>query len=112
MSSVLRLAVLFILLGQGAVAAAADLDAGKAIAATCVACHGPAGISPNDLWPNLAGQKESYMIKQINAFKDGSRIEPLMVPMVAPLSKRDIKDVAAYFASLKPGEQALADTSN
>ena len=37
--------------------AAGDAAAGKSKAATCGACHGANGISPNDLWPNLAGQK-------------------------------------------------------
>ena len=36
---------------------AGDIAAGKANAITCMACHGAAGISPNDIWPNLAGQK-------------------------------------------------------
>ena len=59
------------------------------------------GISPNDQWPNLAGQKEGYLLKQIKAFRDGERIDPMMAPMVKPLSDTDVENLAAYFSSLK-----------
>ncbi len=78
---------------------AADIDAGKAKSVTCVACHGPAGVSTNPLWPNLAGQHEAYLAKQIKAFKDGVRKDPLMTPMVAGLSDKDIANLAAYYAA-------------
>ncbi len=66
-----------------------------------MACHGAAGISPNDLWPNLAGQKEGYLLKQIKAFRDGDRIDAMMAPMVKPLTDADVENLAAYFSSLK-----------
>jgi cytochrome c553 len=81
-------------------ASAADIEAGKAKAATCAACHGPAGISAVGMWPNLAGQKEEYLAKQIKAFRDGTRSDPSMSPMAAPLSDADIANLAAYFSSL------------
>ena len=80
---------------------AGDIDAGKAKSAVCAACHGPAGISPADIWPNLAGQKEAYLAKQIKAFRDGERIDLTMAPMVANLSDEDIADLAAYYSSLE-----------
>ncbi len=80
--------------------AAGDAAAGKSKSAVCAACHGAAGISANDLWPNLAGQKPGYLAKQMKAFKDGSRKDPMMSPMAAPLSDDDIANLAAYFSSL------------
>ena len=80
---------------------AADIEAGKAKSAICVACHGVGGNSVNPIWPNLAGQKEQYLAKQIKAFRDGTRKDPLMAPMVAALSDDDIANLAAYFASQK-----------
>ena len=80
--------------------AAGDAAAGKTKAALCAACHGAEGISPNDLWPNLAGQKQGYLIKQMMAFKDGSRKDPMMSPMAATLSDDDVANVAAYFSGL------------
>lgn len=80
--------------------AAGDAAAGKSKSAVCAACHGAAGISANDIWPNLAGQKQGYLIKQMKAFKDGSRKDPMMSPMSAPLSDDDIANLAAYFSGL------------
>ncbi len=80
--------------------AAGDAAAGKTKAASCAMCHGAEGVSPNDLWPNLAGQKQGYLKKQMKAFKDGSRKDPVMSPMATPLSDEDIDNLAAYFSSL------------
>jgi len=81
-------------------AGAGDPAAGKAKATLCAACHGPNGISLNDLWPNLAGQKEAYLKKQITAFRDGQRQDPSMQPMVSNLTDEDINNLAAFFSSL------------
>ncbi len=80
---------------------AADIAAGKAKSATCAACHGANGISAIPMYPNLAGQKEAYMVKQLKAFKSGERKDPVMSAMAMPLSDADIANVSAYFASLK-----------
>lgn len=79
---------------------AGDAAAGQSKAAICGACHGMNGISPNDLWPNLAGQKAGYLMVQMKAFRDGKRVDPMMAPMAAALSDTDIDDLAAYFSSL------------
>ena len=78
---------------------AADVAAGKAKSMVCSACHGANGISMNPMWPNLAGQKEMYLAKQIKAFRDGVRKDPTMAPMVANLTDDDIANLAAYFAA-------------
>jgi len=80
---------------------AGDAAAGKAKSAMCASCHGPTGISMSPVWPNLAGQKEQYLIKQIKAFRDGTRQDPMMAPMVAALSDTDIENLAAYYSSQK-----------
>lgn len=80
---------------------AADIEAGKAKSATCAACHGANGISAIPMYPNLAGQKEMYLDKQMKAFRDGQRQDPVMGPMAKPLSDQDIADISAYYASLK-----------
>ena len=81
--------------------AAGDAAAGKGKAVLCAACHGAEGISSTDIWPNLRGQKYGYLVKQIKAFRDGSRTDPSMQPMVANLSDADIENLAAYFSSMK-----------
>lgn len=80
---------------------AADAAAGKAKSVACAACHGAAGISIAPIWPNLAGQKEAYLSKQIKAFRDGVRKDPSMSPMVAGLSDTDADNLAAFYAGLK-----------
>ncbi len=80
--------------------AAGDAAAGKAKAATCSGCHGANGISANNLWPNLKGQKADYLAKQLKAFRDGQRQDPMMSGMAKGLSDADIANVAAYYASL------------
>lgn len=80
--------------------AAGDAAAGKAKAATCAGCHGAAGISANPIWPNLAGQKGPYLVKQMKAFRDGSRKDPTMGAMAKPLSDADIDNLAAYYSGL------------
>ena len=42
--------------------AAGDAEKGKAKAATCAACHGANGVSAIPMYPNLAGQKEAYLL--------------------------------------------------
>ncbi|MBA5761364.1 cytochrome c [Vibrio sp. 404] len=81
-------------------AIAGDSEAGKAKAVTCTACHGANGISPTELYPNLAGQKKGYLVKQIKAFKDGSRKDPTMNAMVAALTDQDIEDISAFYSKL------------
>ncbi len=81
--------------------AGGDAAAGKAKAATCAGCHGPTGTSLAPIYPNLKGQKAAYIVKQLKAFKDGSRKDPTMNAMAKPLSDADMANIAAYFSSLK-----------
>lgn len=79
---------------------AADLEAGKKKAAeVCAACHGPDGNSPNPAFPKLNGQHASYLSKTLIEYKSGERKDPVMAGMAAGLSKEDIENVSAYFAS-------------
>jgi len=90
-----------ILTASANVAFAADAAAGKAKAASCAGCHGANGVSAIPIYPNLAGQKEAYLAKQMKAFKDGSRKDPTMNAMAAPLSDADMANISAYYAGLK-----------
>ncbi len=80
---------------------AADSEAGKTKSALCAGCHGVDGNSPNAIWPSLAGQHASYLVKQLQNFKSGERADPIMQGMAAMLSEADMQDVAAYFESQK-----------
>src|SRR5665811_1365441 len=81
---------------------AADLTAGEQKAATCLGCHGPKGKSSNAQWPNLAAQQSTYIVSQLNAFKTGTRNNPMMQSMAANLSDDEITNLAAYYSSQAP----------
>lgn len=98
-----------ILASLGAVAQEeGSIEAGKTKSAVCAACHGPDGNSVNPEWPSLAGQHARYIVKQIEAFKSGTRANPLMSPIAAGLSPQDTLDLAAYYSSL-PTKVGTAD---
>ena len=88
------------LLSPGSQALAGDAEKGKAKSAVCVACHGTEGISPNPQWPNLAGQKDQYLILALKAYRDGGRQNPIMSPLAQGLSDEDIENLAAYYSGL------------
>ena len=95
-------------LGAAAPAAsmAADVEAGKAKAGVCAACHGQNGISQVPVYPNLAGQKEQYLVAALKAYKAGQRKggqAPVMQGQATGLSDDDIANLAAYYASLPAG---------
>jgi len=84
-------------------------DAGKARALTCTACHGAEGNSASPLWPNIAGQNAPYLLAQMKAFKDGSRVDPLMSSQAMILTDEDMANLAVYFEGLPAAAQSIAD---
>lgn len=84
--------------------AAQNIGLGKEKSVTCAGCHGANGIGLSGEFPNLAGQQAAYLVKQLKAFKAGTRKDPTMNAMVASLSDADIMNLAAYYASLSPTE--------
>ena len=81
-------------------AQAANIDAGAAKAKEiCAACHGADGVSPSADFPKLAGQHRDYLEKALRDYKSGARKNPIMAGFAAALSKEDIENLSAYFAS-------------
>jgi cytochrome c553 len=85
-----------------------SLEAGRTKSAVCAACHGPDGNSVNPEWPSLAGQHARYIVKQIEAFKSGTRTNPIMAGIAAGLTPQDAVDLGAYYSSL-PVKVGTAD---
>ena len=108
-----------VLLGLSAVATAnaaeGNAEAGKSKTAMCAACHGADGNSLVPMYPKLAGQSASYLVKQLVEFKQGmtsggksGRVDPVMGGMAMALSEQDMADVAAFYAS----QEITAGTGN
>ena len=72
-------------------------------AAVCASCHGSNGIGVSPMYPTLAGQHESYLIRALHEYQTGYRKNPIMNAMAASLSATDIRIIAAYFSRLRPG---------
>lgn len=79
-----------------------DAAAGKAASAACSTCHGANGIAVAPNFPNLAGQSATYLYVQLETFKAGQRVDPIMAAMAAPLDDATMRNLAAYYASLPP----------
>jgi cytochrome c553 len=80
-------------------ASAAQIEAGRAKAATCSACHGAEGVAAAPQWPTLAGQHETYLLAALEQYKDGRRMDLVMNPLVAPLDEQSLEELAAFYAS-------------
>jgi cytochrome c553 len=96
---VLPAAVLTLLLCGPAIAG--DSAAGQALSKTCAACHGAEGNSASAEFPRLAGQHEDYLIRALKDYQSGARKNPIMAPLAANLTPRDIDDLAAFFSNQK-----------
>ena len=88
---------------QTAVATAAAAAPPKA--EVCVACHGPGGKSVQAQFPILAGQTSRYMYLQLRDYQEGRRTHELMTPMVAGLSRDEMRELSDYFSKQKPPPQ-------
>ncbi|MDH4057040.1 MAG: cytochrome c4 [Gammaproteobacteria bacterium] len=80
-----------------------DAEAGKALAYTCLGCHGIEGYRnayPSYRVPKLGGQKAAYLVAALNGYRNGTRQHPTMSGQASSLSDEEIEDVAAYLASI------------
>jgi len=85
--------------------------AGAAKAVVCQACHGPMGHSANPEWPSLAGLGAPYIAAQLQNFKEGKRVNAIMMPNAMRLTPQDMSDLAAYFDSQTSTKGLEADPS-
>lgn len=85
-------------------ALAQNLDNGREINGTCAACHGDYGQGGKQgEYPRLAGQRAAYIESQLRAYRARERINIPMFPYTQDreLPDADIRDVAAYLASIR-----------
>ncbi len=93
--------------GWASAATQGDPENGKAAAAVCVACHQADGTGKNnaggEAWPQLAGLNADYIVKQLEDYKSGQRVNASMTAFAQMLSEQQVADVAAYYSQLPPG---------
>lgn len=68
----------------------------------CSQCHGDKIIPFVQTYPNIKGQKSSYILKQLRDFKSDARQDLYMQSVVKSLSDKDLQDVAAFYSTLMP----------
>ncbi|MFH0301192.1 c-type cytochrome [Bradyrhizobium sp. 31Argb] len=86
---------------------AADTDAGKSKAEACTPCHGDK-VSAAENTPSLASQPDQFLQWQLVFFRSGARKSEVMGPIAEQLSNDDVRDLGAYFASLKAADPTTA----
>ena len=85
----------------GMSAVQADVETGRAKAKMCVVCHGEFGISMLPNAPNLAGQPQDYLARQLRDFRDGKRPATIMHQISKGLTEDQIVAVSAYWSAQK-----------
>jgi len=80
-----------------------DVEEGEEIYTVCAACHFPTGWGdPLGVFPQLAGQHTTVMIKQISDIRAKNRDNPTMYPFAMQIEgAQDIVDVCSYIQTLK-----------
>ncbi len=103
---------IFGLMLAGAASGAGDPAAGQALSLPCSACHGMDGATGLDpTYPDLAGQNEKYLFEQLKLIQSNERIILLMTGQLFGKTEQDLRDMAAYYASL-PGKVRQASGDN
>lgn len=68
--------------------------------AECAACHGEDGVGRDVEIPNLAGQHETYLYRQLQNFKSGKRTHKEMRYESGQLSDAEMRALAHYYSQL------------
>jgi cytochrome c553 len=72
----------------------------RSLAATCANCHGTNGRAvPGSTVPSVAGMPKDYLVRQLAAFRDGSKPATVMHQIAKGFSEPQLEQIAAYFAA-------------
>jgi len=83
--------------------ATGDSQQGKALAKKfkCKKCHNSDGISDDEEIPSIAGQRATYLYKQLHDFKIEVREDDDMKKVAKKMSEEQMVHVSAWFSSLE-----------
>ena len=74
---------------------------------TCLACHGTNGVGITADYPTISGQHRDYLARALTDYQKGGRKNAIMAPMAATLTKKDIEELAAFYAGQTPALQTV-----
>jgi cytochrome c553 len=82
-----------------------DAEAARSKISMCIGCHGIPGYRTTfpDVYPvpKLGGQHPEYIVRALQAYKDGERSHPTMRGIAESLSEQDMADLAAYYGTAR-----------
>jgi len=82
-----------------------DIQAGKTVAQnSCAICHGMDGKGVADNIPNLAAQIETYLLKAVQSYDHGKRVDSSgnVMKVAEGLSHQQLRNAVGYYSSLPP----------
>jgi cytochrome c553 len=86
-----------------------------AVESSCARCHGMDGTGRGlGAFPKLAGQRQDYVVRALDAYAEGSRHSGIMGPIAAALKPEERLELADFYASLLPstlGSNASGDVT-
>jgi cytochrome c553 len=90
---------------------AADPARGEALARAgkCARCHGETGVSDDPADVNIAGQRASYLYKQLRDYREQYRDDRDMYRRTRDLDDSQLADLAAWFAAQEPAPRATGE---
>ncbi|MFS1473704.1 c-type cytochrome [Vibrio lentus] len=90
-----------------------QFELGKQKAKVCMTCHGVDGISTQDPYPNLRGQKIGYLISSLKDYQTRERTSGLAILMqqqADTLSDQDIRDISYFYSTLGKESSSVSDS--
>ena len=86
-------------------------------APSCTTCHGPTGQGQAAAgFPRLASMDAKYLARQLAAFADGSRVNPIMGPVAKLLTAPEMTSVSEFYAGIpamkQPGDGPTAPVTS
>ncbi|EDK30218.1 cytochrome c554 [Vibrionales bacterium SWAT-3] len=91
-----------------------QFELGKQKAKVCMTCHGVDGISTQDPYPNLRGQKMGYLVSSLKDYQTRERTSGLAVLMqqqADTLSDQDIRDISYFYSNVGSESNSVSDSS-
>lgn len=86
-----------------------DRAAGRQLAGQCRTCHGLDGHAQIPIAPHIGGEPAGYIVKQLTAFRDGTREHEMMSIVAKSLTDQQIADLAAWYSGHRISAEVTAD---